>query len=244
MKTNGKVITLVGVCGTVASLSAVWGGAPAIPPDRTDAVAMRRLVEVIPIPEAQAATTCQSVRMVQVVDQASGVAVNMDVYEASRPDATATSAGTFNGPACSRAGVLPWTNVSWAEAAQACKKSSKRLCTPKEWKAACQSAPQSNAFPYGGFNISDYKQGVCNDSKTGLTPTGSRSGCVTKTRGFFDMSGNAGEWLYRVAGSTSDEFAGGTFALGSLNLMCEDTISPPTANFKGIGVGFRCCSGV
>lgn len=42
----------------------------------------------------------------------------IDPFEASRPDATATSQGTATGPAQSVRGVIPWTMVSWNEAAE------------------------------------------------------------------------------------------------------------------------------
>jgi hypothetical protein len=58
-------------------------------------------------------------------------------YEASRPGATASSAGTADHRACSQAGVLPWTFVSYADAADACAASGARLCTGAEWGAAC-----------------------------------------------------------------------------------------------------------
>lgn len=42
-------------------------------------------------------------------------------YEASRPDATAAGQGTSTARACARPGVMPWTNVSYPEAAAACQ---------------------------------------------------------------------------------------------------------------------------
>ncbi|MDI7270096.1 MAG: MopE-related protein, partial [Myxococcota bacterium] len=42
-------------------------------------------------------------------------------WEASRPDATATSAGTITTQrVCSRTGVLPWTDITWTQARDAC----------------------------------------------------------------------------------------------------------------------------
>jgi hypothetical protein len=58
-------------------------------------------------------------------------------YEASRPDATPYDAGTDESAPCSRAGVQPWTQVTPAEAAQACASIGARLCTEQEWERAC-----------------------------------------------------------------------------------------------------------
>lgn len=49
-----------------------------------------------------------------------GNIVHVMRYEASRPDATATSAGTRSHVACSHGDVEPWTNVSWDQAQAAC----------------------------------------------------------------------------------------------------------------------------
>ena len=65
----------------------------------------------------------------------------MYAYEASRYDATATSAGfdsTRRG--CTVPGKLPWANVTMTEAEAACELLGPnwRLCTAAEWQAACQ----------------------------------------------------------------------------------------------------------
>ncbi|HJL46838.1 MAG TPA: MopE-related protein, partial [Polyangiaceae bacterium LLY-WYZ-15_(1-7)] len=55
-----------------------------------------------------------------VVNRAGGGTMRMMQYEASRPDASAGDAGSNETLACSRAGVLPWTSVTWSEARDAC----------------------------------------------------------------------------------------------------------------------------
>jgi len=60
----------------------------------------------------------------------------MYAYEASRYDATATSAGfdsTRRG--CTVPGKMPWTNVTMTEAEHACELlgPSWRLCTAADW---------------------------------------------------------------------------------------------------------------
>ena len=92
-------------------------------------------------------------------------------YEASRPDATAISPGSQATRACSNAGVLPWSNVTLAQAQAACAAiknaagtSIGRLCTAWEWQEACNG----NATPGTHWSMSAsttaYQAGVCNDS--------------------------------------------------------------------------------
>jgi len=52
----------------------------------------------------------------------------IDIYEASRPDATASAAGAQSTVATSAAGVLPWQVESNAEAFAACEAAGKTLC--------------------------------------------------------------------------------------------------------------------
>src|SRR5262249_29497603 len=61
-------------------------------------------------------------------------------YEAARPDATASNAGTQTARACAKPGVLPWTNLTYPQAVAACTAAGKRLCTEAEWQRACQTA--------------------------------------------------------------------------------------------------------
>jgi hypothetical protein len=143
------------------------------------------------------------------------VNVTMYGYEASRYDATATSAGfdsTRRG--CSLAGKLPWANVTMSEAEAACALIGPnwRLCAASEWQAACQGV-SATTFPYGNT----YVPGDCNgnDYATGMgqtpatIPTGQAAACLsidaTKASTTFstnpslnttlyDMSGNVKEW--------------------------------------------------
>jgi hypothetical protein len=81
-------------------------------------------------------------------------------YEASRPAATASNPGSGNGyqtsapsgtplqrtQACSVGGVLPWFNVTPAEAEQTCAARGGYLCSTAEFTTACQAG---NACTYG-----------------------------------------------------------------------------------------------
>jgi sulfatase-modifying factor enzyme 1/putative metal-binding protein len=132
-------------------------------------------------------------------------AVTMYAYEASRYDATATSAGfdsTRRG--CSVAGKLPWANVTMSEAEASCALIGPnwRVCTASEWQAACEGT-KATIFPYGATyvptdcNGSDY---LTSQGKTAAPiATGSDTACVSvistnPSLKIFDMSGNVKEW--------------------------------------------------
>ena len=78
-------------------------------------------------------------------------AVQIMKYEASRPDASATDAGTQGGHACSKAGVLPWTNIKQPDAEQVCANMGARMCTEAEWQTSClASTLQTFTYPAAG----------------------------------------------------------------------------------------------
>lgn len=67
--------------------------------------------------------------------------VEIFAYEASRPDATPTSAGNIViGKPCSKAGVWPWANIKYPDAEAACEAlgPGARLCTEADWSFACE----------------------------------------------------------------------------------------------------------
>jgi Putative metal-binding motif len=67
-------------------------------------------------------------------------------YEASRPDATSLSSGSAQAAVCARAGVQPWTNVTYGQAQAACASAGARLCTEQEWHRAC-SVTAGTSYP-------------------------------------------------------------------------------------------------
>jgi hypothetical protein len=56
----------------------------------------------------------------------------IDIHAASRVDATSSSPGRDESFATSRAGVIPWTDVTFAEAVEACGRAGKFLCDSDE----------------------------------------------------------------------------------------------------------------
>lgn len=115
-------------------------------------------------------------------------------YEASRIDATATYQGERSDRVCSRAGVLPWSNLTFREAREACQTMEGfHLCLfEDEWLPAC-TGPHNRVFPYG----TEEEAGACNDYKQSregcLEPAGKREDCVS-LYGALDMVGNLWEW--------------------------------------------------
>jgi len=95
----------------------------------------------------------------------------IDRYEASlvqrSPDGTTLSPWPSNRPvdgsearivAVSQRGVKPQGYISGAQAATACQRAGKRLCSPEEWVTACRG-PKDTRYPYGNTR----QAGVCND---------------------------------------------------------------------------------
>jgi len=130
-------------------------------------------------------------------------------YEASRPDASTTSAGILATRACSQNQVLPWADVTYTQAAAACVAAGKRLCKAAEWFLVCSGAPNDPAgctttsgdgcyYPYSDT----YSGATCNGKdydpvKDAALPTGVGEGtanpCVSPDLAY-DMSGNLKEW--------------------------------------------------
>jgi formylglycine-generating enzyme required for sulfatase activity len=90
--------------------------------------------------------------------------------------------------AVSLAGATPSANITWFQAQEACANSLKRLPTSAEWQVGANGTPEKGGSDNGTTD--------CNTDNLapGVTPTGSRSGCVSP-RGAFDMVGNLYEWV-------------------------------------------------
>ncbi len=173
----------------------------------------------------------------------------MDRYEASRPDATPTEAGADGTRAVSRAGVVPWTNVSLTDARDACRgaggrtNASKRLCTLREIQFSCGGVNMAR-YPYG----LEYNATICNGSGAGLgapAPTGPTAeegdmdfAACTAERGdavIYDLSGNVAEF---VLDNNQGKVYGGSYASGEGELTCQSAVDGQTPQPS---IGFRCC---
>ncbi|MBN1334862.1 MAG: SUMF1/EgtB/PvdO family nonheme iron enzyme [Deltaproteobacteria bacterium] len=186
--------------------------------------------------------------------------VCMDRWEASRPDATASSFGTDTSRATSRQGVLPWMVADATLAVAACNAAGKRLCTTAEWIPACQG-PDASVYPYGDTYEAETCNGIdtqcdceggrktchCEDGERyaycwrdcggvfRLRTTGGSPGCVNEY-GVYDISGNL--WEYTMDGSTP-VLKGGAY-------NCADSVENQRCDFvpdwNPSARGFRCCA--
>ncbi len=167
--------------------------------------------------------------------------LRVDRYEASRPDASATSGGSGGGPAQSRPGVIPWTGVDQPSAAAACQAAGARLCRQSELLAACQGSAAARSYPYGQSR----DPAACNDYHAGLgvIATGTSAACHSP-EGIFDLVGNAAEWVEQV-GDEEPAAVGGSAKLSALAVSlqldrCSAAERLPAVMARD-DLGFRCC---
>lgn len=163
--------------------------------------------------------------------------VEIFAYEASRRDATADAAGGDGGAVCSRAGVLPWTGITWADANRVCLAEGFRLCSNEEWQTACQGPDRLWSFPYAP----SHRGGVCNDHVSGsgmLEPTGIREACRTPD-GVYDLSGNVWEL------TTDSAKRGASWKLNAVMFRIDaarcDMYYDVAGELADDDIGFRCC---
>ena len=159
----------------------------------------------------------------------------ISVHEASRSDATAASPGTDNEDAPRFiAGVLPWTEITWTQADEACSRVSMRLCTEDEWERACDGVEGEggDAYCYGD----DYDEPTCNTEGFGASTTGSHGDCVTGEE-VYDLTGNVWEWTGDIEARA--ESRGGSSFEGRSALCSREGGTRP--GFSSLRIGFRCC---
>jgi formylglycine-generating enzyme required for sulfatase activity len=148
------------------------------------------------------------------------------------------------GRAVSAPGVLPATEVRWAEAEAACEAAGKTLCPRDVWAAAC-SAGGTREYPYGD----EYEPDACNARPEGeLMRTGELSSCEGGLPGLFDMLGNVWEWELEREGDPSSPagalcwLRSGSYAYGAdPSITCEYRwLAEAECEAIG-GSGIRCC---
>ncbi len=222
---------------------------------------------VLPDPQAAAAETCDGLDndCNGVVDDSTGPGrvidamafvengandYYIDIYEASRPDATAVDGGVSTARSCSKPGVLPWRSVTFAAAEAACAARGATLCSAPRWQRACEGATNL-AYPYGD----DFEGGTCNtesfDGVVGgadddvLIATGAAASCDAAD-GLFDMSGNVKEWTNDITGQTAGGtniavLRGGAYDTPGVGATCDFRSSRAAVTAVLPTVGFRCC---
>jgi hypothetical protein len=186
-------------------------------------------------------------------------------YEASRSDAASSAQGIISTRACSRAGVLPWTNITYAEAVTACAAADMQLCADADWVSACKGESGTCLWSYtpsgsGTGCLTDAAMyptngSACNGhdlmAATGaadtdaLAPTGASSKCFVQRSGgdpLFDMSGNAKEWTRLPGTPASMQLRGGSYnnLPGGMQCGFDFAVAAPTVRLANLG--FRCCS--
>ena len=168
--------------------------------------------------------------------RADGRTYCIDIYEASRRDATDTDPGDDDGgPARSLADRLPWVNVTWFTARAACAARGARLCDVDEWIDACDglAGVGGSTYTYGDVRTPE----LCVLDGAGTRVSGSKATCVSMT-GTLDQSGNVWEWVGDDTGSASAR--GGGFR-SSQTHRCIDVRPSITVDELDVDLGFRCC---
>lgn len=168
-----------------------------------------------------------------------GAGYCIEVYEASRRDATATDAGSDDdaGPR-SLPDRLPWTDITWEAARELCRKKGRRLCDRDEWIDACDGqVGESEGLVYTYGNDLDASR--CNVGGAGVSAGGSFPVCLSPG-GTLDQSGNVWEW---TGNSLAVAAVRGGGWRSSQTHRCVDgdstQIFAPTETSNDLG--FRCC---
>lgn len=213
-------------------------------------------ITVAPNPPAASAETCNGLdddcngEIDDDVDQMvlinrNGLNFYIDVYEASRPDATASDAGTDETHLCGVAGRMPWTGATFDEAKSACEASDKRLCHLAELEEACEGMA-NRTYPYSNT----YSGATCNGidaAGSEAAATGSFASCKSQDN-VFDLSGNVAEWSDTVKGQTTGTpkynimaLHGGSYLTPQNGLTCKFDFDVISTNAVLPSLGFRCC---
>jgi MYXO-CTERM domain-containing protein len=181
-------------------------------------------------------------------------------YEASRPDALADKQGIISARTCSRAGVLPWTNVTFGEAVAACETVGMKLCELEDWLSACKGssgACQWSYTPDDGGSCDEYESDGsdgCNGHDVAAEPgdpdtdalavSGGKPECYANFDAgkVFDLSGNAKEWTRGPDSPGENPLRGGSYNNSPEGLRCDFDFSVGAAELRLNNVGFRCCT--
>ncbi len=200
---------------------------------------------------------CDGIADEDFVDAVVEVAgVQIYAYEASRPGATVDAVGRdenpaddivtyLSGRACSRPGVLPWNDVTWSDARDACEAAGARLCTTEEWFLAC-GGEGGQSYPYGN----SFRSNLCNGQGFDADPEvdGNQDESVAcgviqscQRDGVYDLSGNLKEWTSDTIGNLRAVRGGGYSTVLAGGMTCEQDNDWKDRRFHHRSIGFRCC---
>jgi hypothetical protein len=145
-------------------------------------------------------------------------------YEASRPDATATGAGSVQTIACSKQGAIPWTNLTYPQAQAACGSIGGRLCTEAEWQGACSNTNHV-AYPVAGpTGAADHVYIEAEDAQANVTVAG-------KTWTFDQIAAYAGNNDLIAAANTGVSVGNAGAVAGSPRLDFSVNFTQATTNY-------------
>ena len=174
-------------------------------------------------------------------------------FEASRTDAVANDGGQSFARACSKDEALPWTNVDFATATEACAAAGLVLCSSAQWGRACGGNADQN-YPYGAAYVDDRCNGLDFDTDPAqpgnqdhVLATGDLDQCSRNMGGgaVYDLSGNVWEWTREDLSPDGDGSAralrGGSAGNIAGGLTCGFSLAAPPESYRG-NIGFRCCS--
>ncbi|HKU40792.1 MAG TPA: MopE-related protein [Polyangiales bacterium] len=171
-------------------------------------------------------------------------------YEASRADAKDNASGILNARACSRPGVLPWTNLTFEQAKSACEAAGYSLCSRADWLTACRGDSDCD---WSSTGCNDYSA-QCNGHDVSATPgspdtdvlkpTGSMPNCYSSFSAgrVFDLSGNAKELTADSNSPAQNPLSGGSYNNAPMGLQCDFDFSVGGPDLHLPNVGFRCCT--
>ncbi len=192
-------------------------------------------VDVEPVPE--------DVPEMRKITLADGHTFEIDTFEA----------GLSNGAATVGKHQIPGTRMSWHAAKDACESAGKRMCTEREWIAACQGASpvdddgdgefaddliEGTTYPYGEYHT----RGRCWDGRNRDTErpvyTGEMPGCVSKD-GVYDLTGNMEEWVGDTEANAV--LLGGAYDTSKDHARCYRRNTTFGSGYASLRTGFRCC---
>lgn len=165
--------------------------------------------------------------------------------------------------------VFPQGYISGNQAAEACARSGKRLCKPREWTKACMGpshlqygyaqkdephrcndygrspvialyARGNNLGERGEWNFEKMNDPSLNQLDRTLAHTGDHDGC-TNGYGVYDMVGNLHEWVADPAGTFQGGYYQDTHENGD---GCSYKTMAHASWYHDYSTGFRCCADV
>jgi hypothetical protein len=98
-------------------------------------------------------------------------------YEAARSDSTTTEPGSSAVYPVSWPGRVPWTNVKYPEAVEACEAIGARLCTDDEWQRTCEARNPTTCTWGQATNCNTYATTTTGSPTTSAQAAAAYNGC-------------------------------------------------------------------